>query len=158
MQCVSEAEPTFLPAAVQFGSSKHSHMTFLISPPAVRRSVSVRLSVRSRARDGLLLLVSDAKQTDYVVLKLSAGRLLMSVDLGRGPASITSTLPINDGEWHTVSGEVVRRALSVSVDGSVPVSVSLRGNQLDVDRRLYLGGVPHTHSSRRINVRAAPLP
>ncbi|XP_056290186.1 laminin subunit alpha-1-like isoform X2 [Pseudoliparis swirei] len=151
LTCMSEAEPTFLPAAVQFGSSKHSHMTFIISPNTVKRSVSVRLSVRSRARDGLLLLVSESKQTDYVVLKLRAGRLMMSVDLGRGPASITSKGPINDGEWHTVSGEVRRRAVSVSVDGSGPVSVSLRGNQLDVGRRLYLGGLPHTHSSRRIN-------
>ncbi|XP_068437392.1 laminin subunit alpha-1 isoform X2 [Clinocottus analis] len=151
LTCLSEAEPTFLPSAVQFGSSKHSHMTFTISPNGIRRSVSVRLSVRSRARDGLVLLVSDAKQMDFVVLKMAAGKLMMSVDLGKGPGSVTSSVPINDGEWHTVSGDLSRRTVSVSVDGSSPVSVSVKGNQLDVDGRLYLGGLPHTHSTRRIN-------
>uniref|UniRef100_A0A8D0CXN5 Laminin subunit alpha-1 n=1 Tax=Sander lucioperca TaxID=283035 RepID=A0A8D0CXN5_SANLU len=117
----------------------------------VNRNVSLRLSVRSRALDGLLLLLSDSKQMDFVVLRLSAGRLMMSADLGRGAASITSSVIVNDGEWHAVSGEVSRRSLSVSVDGSSPDSASLRGNQLDVDSRLYLGGLPHTHSTRRIN-------
>ncbi|KAI3355620.1 hypothetical protein L3Q82_018448 [Scortum barcoo] len=150
--CVSEVEPTFLPSAAQFGSSKHSHMTFIINPNTVRRSVSVRLSVRSRALDGLILLLSDSKQTDFIILRLLGGRLMMSADLGKGPASIISSTAINDGEWHTVSADVGRRSLSVSVDGSSPDSVPVKGNQLDVDSRLYLGGLPHTHTSRRINV------
>ncbi|TDG95841.1 hypothetical protein EPR50_G00244710 [Perca flavescens] len=151
LTCALEAGPSFLPAAVQFGSSKHSHMTFIIAPDAVRKSVSLKLSVRSRALDGLLLLLSDSKQMDFVVLRLTAGRLMMSADLGRGPASITSSVAVNDGEWHAVTGEVSRRSLSVSVDGLSPDSASLRGNQLDVDSSLYLGGLPHTHSTRRIN-------
>ncbi|XP_059205207.1 laminin subunit alpha-1 [Centropristis striata] len=151
-QCVSEAEPTFLPSAVQFGSSKHSHMTFIINPTSVRRSVFLRLAVRSRALDGLIVLLSDAKQMDFIVLRLTGGRLMMSADLGKGPASITSTVAVNDGQWHAVSAEVSRRSVSVSVDGSSPESVSVKGNQLDVDNRLYLGGLPHTHSTRRINV------
>ncbi|XP_031733781.1 laminin subunit alpha-1-like [Anarrhichthys ocellatus] len=151
LTCVSEVEPTFLPSAVQFGSSKHSHMTFIITPNTVKRSVSLRLSVRSRARDGLILLLSDSKQMDFVVLKLTAGRLVMSADLGKGPASIASSVAINDGEWHTVVGEVSRRSVLVSVDGSSPVSVSVKGNQLNVDNRLYLGGLPHAHTTRRIN-------
>lgn len=40
----------------------------------------------------------------------------------------------------------------MSVDGSNPDSVPVKGTQLDVDNRLYLGGVPHTHTTRRINV------
>ncbi|KAM9337101.1 laminin subunit alpha-1 [Symphorus nematophorus] len=150
--CLSEAEPTFLPSAAQFGSSKHSHMAFIINPNAVRKSVAVRLSVRSRALDGLIVLLSDSKQTDFIVLRLTAGRLMMSADLGKGPASVTSSVAINDGEWHTVSAEVSRRSLSLSVDGSSLDSVSVKGNQLDVDDRLYLGGLPHTHKTRRINV------
>ncbi|XP_070709007.1 laminin subunit alpha-1 [Pempheris klunzingeri] len=152
LTCVSEAEPTFLPSAAQFGSSKHSHMTFIINPNSVRRSVSLRLAVRSRGLDGLLLLFSDSKQTDFIVLRLAGGRLIMSADLGKGPASVTTSVAINDGEWHTVSAEVSQRLLAVSVDGSSPDTMSVKGNQLDVDNRLYLGGLPHTHSTRRINV------
>ncbi|KAL6097440.1 lama1 [Pungitius sinensis] len=152
LTCVSEVEPTFLPSAAQFGLSKHSRMTFIIAPHTVKRSVSLRLSVRSRAREGLILLLSDSKQMDFVVLKLSGGRLMMSADLGKGSASVTSSVAIDDGEWHTVEGEVGRRSVSVSVDGSGPDRVSLKGNQLDVDARLYLGGLPPAHSTRRINV------
>uniref|UniRef100_A0A3Q1CA21 Laminin, alpha 1 n=1 Tax=Amphiprion ocellaris TaxID=80972 RepID=A0A3Q1CA21_AMPOC len=51
-----------------------------------------------------------------------------------------------------VSVEVSRRLVSVSVDGLSPESVPVKGNQLDVDNRLYLGGFPNTATSRRINV------
>lgn len=51
-----------------------------------------------------------------------------------------------------VSGEVSRRSLSLAVDTSKPDSVSIKGNQLDVEKRLYLGGLPHAHTTRRINV------
>uniref|UniRef100_UPI0037E85A5F laminin subunit alpha-1 n=1 Tax=Semicossyphus pulcher TaxID=241346 RepID=UPI0037E85A5F len=152
LMCVSEAEPTFLQSAAQFGLSKHSHMTFIIKPDTVKRNVSVRLSVRSRALNGLIFLLSDAKQNDFIILRLRGGRLMMSANLGKGPASITSSVPINDGAWHTVSAELGRRSLVVSVDGSRPDSVSVKGNQLDVEDRVYLGGLPHTHASRRINV------
>uniref|UniRef100_A0A665TLL1 Laminin, alpha 1 n=1 Tax=Echeneis naucrates TaxID=173247 RepID=A0A665TLL1_ECHNA len=150
--CASEVEPSFLPSAVQFGSSKHSHMTFTINPATVRKSVSVKLSVRSRAQDGLILLLSDFKHMDFIILKLMRGRLIMSADLGKGPASITSNLTVNDGEWHKVSVEVSRRLVSVTVDGRSSDSVTIKGNQLDVDNRLYLGGLPHSYTPRRINV------
>lgn len=75
----------------------------LSNSPSLAPSVSVRLSVRSRARDGLILLLSDSKQMDFVVLKLAGGRLMMSADLGKGSASVTSSVAVDDGEWHTVS-------------------------------------------------------
>ncbi|KAL7373886.1 hypothetical protein ABVT39_016658 [Epinephelus coioides] len=118
----------------------------------VINNMSLRLSVRSRAADGLILLLSDSKQMDFIVLRLTGGRLMMSADLGKGPASVTSSTVVNDGEWHTVSAEVSRRSVSVSVDGSHPDAVSVKGNQLDVESRLYLGGLPHTLPTRRINV------
>uniref|UniRef100_H3D7M5 Laminin, alpha 1 n=1 Tax=Tetraodon nigroviridis TaxID=99883 RepID=H3D7M5_TETNG len=152
LTCVSEAAPSFLPSAAQFGLSKHSHMTFMINPSALRKSLSVRLSVRSRVPDGMILLLSDAKQMDFVVLKLTGGKLTLSADLGRGPASITSPVTVSDSQWHTVSAEVSRRSLSLAADASKPNSVSIKGNQLDVEKRLYLGGLPHGHATRRINV------
>ncbi|XP_069033643.1 laminin subunit alpha-1 [Embiotoca jacksoni] len=152
LTCALEAEPTFVPSAAQFGLSRHSHMTFIINPSSVRKSVLVRLSVRSLALDGLLLLLSDSKQMDFVVLRLMGGRVKLSADLGKGPASTTSSITVNDGEWHTVSVEVSRRSVSVSVDGLKPESVSVKGNQLNVDNRVYLGGLHPAVSTRRINV------
>lgn len=56
-----------------------------------------------------------------------------------------------------VSAEVSRRLLSMTVDGFSPTSVSIKGNQLDVENRLYLGGLPHTLTGRRINVGQFPI-
>ncbi|XP_033982773.1 laminin subunit alpha-1-like [Trematomus bernacchii] len=88
---------------------------------------------------------------DFIVLRMTGGRLVLSADLGRGPASCTSSGTVNDGEWHMVIGEVSRRSVSLSLDGRTPDSVFIKGNQLDVEDRLFLGGLPHTHSTRRIN-------
>uniref|UniRef100_A0A3Q2V502 Laminin, alpha 1 n=1 Tax=Haplochromis burtoni TaxID=8153 RepID=A0A3Q2V502_HAPBU len=150
LTCASDGELTFVPSAVQFGLSRNSHMTFIINPSTVRKSVSVRLLVRSWALDGLILLLSDSKQMDFVVLSLKGGRLMMSADLGKGPASITSSVAVNNGEWHAVVAEVGRRLMSVSVNSLKTESISVKGNQLDVDNKVFLGGTPHTMTSRRI--------
>lgn len=72
-------------------------------PRRLPLSLSVKLSVRSRVPDGLILLLSDARQMDFVVLKLTGGKLVLTADLGKGPASITSPVTSSDGQWHTVS-------------------------------------------------------
>ncbi|KAM3860333.1 laminin subunit alpha-1 [Diretmus argenteus] len=150
--CALEAEPSFLPSANQFGLSKHSHMTFTINPNTVRKSVSVVMSVRTLSVDGLLLLLAHSNHMDYFVLRVSGGKLLLSVDLGRGSTSVASSVAVNDGQWHTVSAEVSKRSVSVSVDGSTGKSVTVKGNQLDVDKTLFLGGLRHTHTIKKINV------
>lgn len=66
-------------------------------------SVSLRLSVRSQAQDGMILLLSDSKHMDFMILRMAGGKLIMSADLGKGPASVTSSIAVNDGNWHTVS-------------------------------------------------------
>ncbi|XP_061661394.1 laminin subunit alpha-1 [Syngnathoides biaculeatus] len=152
LTCMPETELTFLPTAAQFGSSRHSHMTFTIEPVSVRKSVSLRLSLRTRARDGLLLLLSGGNQTDFTILRLAAGRPLISTDLGKGAVTATSAVAVNDGKWHTVSADVSRRSISVSVDASTPERVAVKGNQLDVSSKLYLGGLPRVHNTQRINV------
>ncbi|KAM4718072.1 laminin subunit alpha-1 isoform 2-T2 [Anableps anableps] len=151
LTCASDQEASFLPSAAQFGSTSRSHMTFIINPSAFRKSVSVRLSVRSWALDGLMLLLSDSKQMDFVVLSLKGGMVRLSADLGKGPAAVLSAA-INDGHWHTVSAEVSRRSVSLRVDASRPTTVSIKGNHLDVDKTLFLGGLPAGVNSRRIGV------
>lgn len=74
-----------------------------VHPSPCLLSVSLKLSLRSRAADGMILLLSDAKQMDFIVLRLTRGKVMMSADLGKGPASVTSSVAVNDGEWHAVS-------------------------------------------------------
>lgn len=65
-------------------------------------SVSLKISARTRSPDGLILLLSDAKQMDFAVVKLTGGKVTLSADLGKGPTSVTSPVSITDGHWHTV--------------------------------------------------------
>uniref|UniRef100_A0A3B4ARG9 Laminin subunit alpha-1 n=1 Tax=Periophthalmus magnuspinnatus TaxID=409849 RepID=A0A3B4ARG9_9GOBI len=150
-QCASETEPSYLTSGAQFGSTKHSHMTFSINPSSVKKSLSIRISFRTWAADGLLLLMSSKNQMDFAVLRLVGGHMVLSADLGKGPASVTSSRLVNDGNWHTVTAEVSRRSVSVSV-GVASDSALIKGNQLDVESRVYVGGLPHTHTAKRINV------
>ncbi|KAM4605993.1 laminin subunit alpha-1 [Polymixia lowei] len=158
LTCVSEEEPSFLPSANQFGLSRHSHMTFSINPNTVRKSFSVKMSVRTHAENGLVYYMANVNQMDYAILQLVGGRMVFTVDLGKGPASASSSHTVNDGQWHTVHTELIRRSVSVSVDGASSLPVSVRGNQLDVQNTLYLGGLPHTHTTKRIGNVSSSLP
>uniref|UniRef100_A0A3B4FBW2 Laminin subunit alpha 1 n=1 Tax=Pundamilia nyererei TaxID=303518 RepID=A0A3B4FBW2_9CICH len=145
-------DPTHLPLPqpTQFGALSPEGLTVITTHYYLFSVVSVRLLVRSWALDGLILLLSDSKQMDFVVLSLKGGRLMMSADLGKGLASITSSVAVNNGEWHAVVAEVGRRLMSVSVNSLKTESISVKGNQLDVDNKVFLGGTPHTMTSRRI--------
>lgn len=37
--------------------------------------------------------------------------------------------------------------------GEASDSAPIKGNQLDVESRVYVGGLPHSHTAKRINVR-----
>lgn len=66
-------------------------------------SFAVELSIRTLAHSGILYYMANANQQDYAVLQLLGGRLLLSCDLGKGPAITSSHTHVSDGQWHTVS-------------------------------------------------------
>uniref|UniRef100_A0A673J044 Laminin G domain-containing protein n=1 Tax=Sinocyclocheilus rhinocerous TaxID=307959 RepID=A0A673J044_9TELE len=90
--------------------------------------------------------MANANQQDYAVLQVLGGRVLLSCDLGKGPAHITLATPINDGLWHTVSPKTVM----VSVDGTESDRTHTKGHTLDVEGKLYISGLPATYTARRI--------
>ncbi|KAJ3611009.1 hypothetical protein NHX12_021025 [Muraenolepis orangiensis] len=106
----------------------------------------------SRTRNGLVYLLTSSSHMDYATLQVSGGRLLFTLDLGRGPASCISAHPVNDGQWHTVRTEFTKRWVSMAIDGVTSLPVPVRGNQLDVDKTLYLGGLSHSLTWRTTNV------
>lgn len=92
---VSRCGRSFFQRRAQVPEGVHAHLYLL--------SLTLKLSARSRSPDGLIVLLTDARQADFVALKLTGGKLLLSADLGRGPASISSPVSVSDGQWHTVS-------------------------------------------------------
>ncbi|KAK0150257.1 Laminin subunit alpha-1 [Merluccius polli] len=151
LTCVSGEEPNFLPSTNQFGLTRNSHMTFNINPSTVRKGFVLELSLRTHADSGMVYLLSS-NNMDYATLQLNGGRLLFTLDLGRGPISSSSAHLVNDGQWHTVRTEFAKRWVSMAIDGVTSHPVSVKGNQLDVDKTLYLGGVAHKHTWSSTNV------
>uniref|UniRef100_A0A6Q2X7F4 Laminin, alpha 1 n=1 Tax=Esox lucius TaxID=8010 RepID=A0A6Q2X7F4_ESOLU len=139
-----------IPGAHQFGITRHSHMGLSINPSTVRRSFSLELSMRTFARSGLVYYMANANQMDYATLQLLGGRLFFTCDKGSGPATATFPVPVNDGLWHTVKTDFSKKSVAISVDGQASAPVLVKGNTLDVEKKLYLGGLPHTYTARKI--------
>lgn len=75
-------------------------MSLLASLPD---SFSLELSVRTYTQSGLIYYMAHANQMDYATLQLLGGRLFFTCDKGSGPATASFPVPVNDGQWHTVS-------------------------------------------------------
>uniref|UniRef100_A0A8C7G258 Laminin, alpha 1 n=1 Tax=Oncorhynchus kisutch TaxID=8019 RepID=A0A8C7G258_ONCKI len=106
-------------------------------------SFSLELSVRTFAQSGLIYYMAHANQMDYATLQLLGGRLFFTCDKGSGPATASFPVPVNDGQWHT-------KSVVISVDSQASAPVLAKGNTLDVENKLYLGGLPHTYTAKKI--------
>ncbi|CAB1341121.1 unnamed protein product [Coregonus sp. 'balchen'] len=150
LTCASMDNTTSIPEAHQFGISRHSHMVLSINPNTVRRSFSLELSVRTFAQSGLLYYMAHANQMDYATLQLLGGHLFFTCDKGSGPATASFPVPVNDGQWHTVKTDFNKKSVVIRVDGQASAPVLAKGNTLDVENKLYLGGLPHTYTAKKI--------
>ncbi|XP_030623498.1 laminin subunit alpha-1 [Chanos chanos] len=148
--CAAMDNTASLQEAVHFGLSKNSHMIIGFKNRTVRTSFTVKLSVRTFASSGILYYMANANQQDYAILQLQGGRLVFSCDLGRGPASVTSPMSINNGLWHTVKTEFSKKSVGLSVDSQESERVQTKGHTLDVEGKLYLGGLPSTYVAKKI--------
>uniref|UniRef100_A0A673Z2N2 Laminin, alpha 1 n=1 Tax=Salmo trutta TaxID=8032 RepID=A0A673Z2N2_SALTR len=147
LQCALMDNSTSLPEAHQFGISRHSHKVLNINPNTVRRR---SLSVRTFAQSGLIYYMAHANQMDYTTLQLLGGRLFFTCDKGSGPATASFPVPVNDGQWHTVKTDFSKKSVVISVDSQASAPVLAKGNTLDVENKLYLGGLPHTYTAKKI--------
>ncbi|XP_017562320.2 laminin subunit alpha-1 [Pygocentrus nattereri] len=148
--CVAMDHIESIPDAHQFGLSRNSHMIISFRNKTVRSSFTVELSIRTLATSGILFYMANANQQDYAVLQLQGGRLLFSCDLGKGPAITTSRTQISDGQWHTVRTDFSKKSTLISVDGVDSERTPIKGHTLDVEGKLYLGGLPKGYIAKRI--------
>ncbi|XP_043081584.1 laminin subunit alpha-1 [Puntigrus tetrazona] len=148
--CAAADHTETIPQSLQFGLSRHSHVIMGFKNKTVRTSFVVKLSVRTFALSGVLFYLANTNQQDYAVLQVQGGRLQLSCDLGKGPAHASLATPINDGLWHTVKAEFSKKTVMVSVDGTESDRTHTKGHTLDVEGKLYLGGLPATYTAKRI--------
>uniref|UniRef100_W5LFW3 Basement membrane-specific heparan sulfate proteoglycan core protein n=1 Tax=Astyanax mexicanus TaxID=7994 RepID=W5LFW3_ASTMX len=148
--CAAMDQMGSIPDAHQFGLSRNSHMIISFKNKTVRSSFTVELSIRTLAPNGVLYYMANANQQDYAVLQLQGGRLLFSCDLGKGPAITTAHAHISDGQWHTVRTDFGKKSTLISVDGVDSERTATKGHTLDVEGKLYLGGLPTGYTAKKI--------
>uniref|UniRef100_A0A674CGI3 Laminin, alpha 1 n=1 Tax=Salmo trutta TaxID=8032 RepID=A0A674CGI3_SALTR len=129
---------------------EHSLKYFISLLASLPDSFSLELSVRTYAQSGLIYYMAHANQMDYATLQLLGGHLFFTCDKGSGPATATFPVPVNDGQWHTVKTDFNKKSVVISVDGQPSTPVPAKGNTLDVENKLYLGGLPQTYNAKKI--------
>ncbi|PNJ81312.1 LAMA1 isoform 6 [Pongo abelii] len=151
-QCVVDAALEYVPGAHQFGLTQNSHFILPFNQSAVRKKLSVELSIRTFASSGLIYYMAHQNQADYAVLQLHGGRLHFMFDLGKGRTKVSHPALLSDGKWHTVKTDYVKRKGFITVDGqeSPMVTVVGDGTMLDVEGLFYLGGLPSQYQARKI--------
>uniref|UniRef100_A0A8C8JW27 Laminin, alpha 1 n=1 Tax=Oncorhynchus tshawytscha TaxID=74940 RepID=A0A8C8JW27_ONCTS len=86
-----------------YGCIRNLLKYFMSLLASLRDSFSLELSVRTYTQSGLIYYMAHANQMDYATLQLLGGHLFFTCDKGSGPATATFPVPVNDGQWHTVS-------------------------------------------------------
>nr|XP_020733720.1 laminin subunit alpha-1 [Odocoileus virginianus texanus] len=150
--CAMDGAPEYVPSAHQFGLAEGSHLVLPFNQLAVRKRLSVQLSIRTFAPSGLVYYMAHQNQVDYATLQLHAGRLHFTFDLGKGRTKVSHPALLSDGQWHTVKTEYFKRKGFMTVDGQESPVVTTVGDAttLDVEGKLYLGGLPSKYRARNI--------
>ncbi|ERE84378.1 laminin subunit alpha-1 [Cricetulus griseus] len=158
--CTVDAAPGYVPGAHQFGLSQNSHLVLPFNHSDIRKRLQVQLSIRTFASSGLIYYVAHQNQMDYAVLQLHGGRLHFMFDLGKGRTKVSHPALLSDGKWHTVKTEYIKRKGFMTVDGQESPTVTVVGNAttLDVDGKLYLGGLPVNYRARNIGNTTHSIP
>ncbi|KAM7374324.1 hypothetical protein PAMP_006990 [Pampus punctatissimus] len=96
----------------------------------------VSLRFMSQRAFGLLMATTSQQSADTLRLELDAGRVKLTVNLGKGPEILLIGEKLNDNEWHTV--KVVRRGknLQLSVD-----NVTVEGHMTGAHTRLEFNNI-----------------
>ncbi|XP_061083367.1 neurexin-1a-like isoform X16 [Conger conger] len=93
----------------------------------------VSLRFRSQRAFGVLMATTSRDSADTLRLELDAGRVRLTVNLGKGPETIFAGHNLNDNEWHTV--RVVRRGknLKLTADDMQPVEGQMAGDHTQLE-------------------------
>uniref|UniRef100_A0A4X2L7R5 Laminin subunit alpha-1 n=1 Tax=Vombatus ursinus TaxID=29139 RepID=A0A4X2L7R5_VOMUR len=145
-------EPDYVPNAHQFGLDAGSHLVLPFNQSAVRKKLSVQLTIRTFASSGLIYYMAHQNQIDYATLQLHEGQLYFMFDLGKGRTKAFHPAFVSDGKWHTVKTEYIKRKGFITIDGQELTMVTTigDGNTLDVEGKFYLGGLPLNYRAKNI--------
>ncbi|GAB0093613.1 uncharacterized protein DMENIID0001_087780 [Sergentomyia squamirostris] len=106
-----------------------------------------KIIIKPQQEDGLLLYSGHHDYGDYISLCLNMGHVEFTFDLGSGPATVRSELPLTMGQWHTVKISRTARLAVMKID-ELPEVMTISPNgfwHLSLPHSLFLGGIQNTH-------------
>lgn len=120
-----------------------------ISYPAILTAFATttfRIELRPLSYNGLILYTGQQNGPDYIALLLRNGFVELWYDLGQGSARIVSRSELSLDTWHTIEASRSGRNGFLAVDDLMPTQGNSVGtfSSLQVDTRLFLGGVPYS--------------
>ncbi len=133
----------YIPDVLQFNGQSMIKRDLSRHPVASLRD-TFRFRFKTNHENGVLLY-SKGSQGDYFALQLVENRLLLNINLGhRDETSMALGSLLDDNLFHEVMISRERRDVILSVD-RVRVRDRIKGDfhKLNLDRNLYIGGVPH---------------
>ncbi|XP_063360126.1 neurexin-4 [Cydia amplana] len=136
---------------MSFNGSSLINMDLLRDPISASRE-TIRFRFKTSTASGALLY-SRGTQGDYIALQLRDNRLVYNIDLGSGTAtSLSVGSLLDDNMWHDVLISRTRRDVIFSVD-RVVVAGRVKGefSRLNLNRQLYIGGVPNFQEGLVVN-------
>nr|CAG4638226.1 EOG090X00DN [Cyclestheria hislopi] len=116
----------------------------LTHDPITSRRDNIQFRFKTNRADGVLIY-SRGSQGDIFALQLVNNRMLLNIDLGSGLlTSLSVGSLLDDNLWHDVRVFRNRREVVFTVD-RVMIREKVKGDyaQLDLNRDLYIGGVPN---------------
>ena len=113
----------------------------------------LEFSIRTRFPDGLVFYAASDQQEDMLAVELRSGKPWFIFDTETGPAAFTvsGSIRIDDGAWHTVLVTRTRRDGEIRVDG-VYVGRGSGGGSANIIGQIssfFVGGLPTSHQNRR---------
>ncbi|XP_050098392.1 uncharacterized protein LOC126579122 isoform X2 [Anopheles aquasalis] len=108
----------------------------------------LKIIIKPLLEDGLLLYSGHHEYGDYISLCLNMGYVEFTYDLGSGPATVRSEIPLTMGQWHTIKVSRTSRLAVLKID-QLPEVMTVSPNgfwHLSLPHSLYLGGVHNVHT------------
>ncbi|XP_043289273.1 neurexin-4 isoform X1 [Venturia canescens] len=136
---------------LSFNGSALVRMNLMRDPIETDRH-SLRFRFKTNTADGVLLY-SRGTQGDFIAIQLRDNRMLLNIDLGSGtPTSLSVGSLLDDNMWHDVLISRNGTDIEFSVD-RVLVQGRIKGDyhRLDLNRNLYIGGVPNKQEGLVVN-------
>ncbi|XP_055884413.1 laminin subunit alpha-like isoform X2 [Biomphalaria glabrata] len=111
----------------------------------VHTNMDIQLEIRPRTQEGVLLSVHN--KTDYVVLQMTGGDIVFTVDNGAGPITARYKASFKfylcDGNWHSINAVKRGNNLTLTVDGKSIMQQGSKSTSVAADTNdpLYIGGL-----------------